>query len=282
MSEPVLVIGATGQQGGAVARHLRANGLAVRAMLRDPARGGALAALGCEICTGDLDDSDSVLAAMDGCRVAFAAMPFGDTGAEIRRGTGLVDVAAAVGAHLVYSSAGTAGLPTGVPQFDSKLSIEGHILTLGIPHTLLGPTFYMESFASPGWIPGLKYGVLAMALPEGIPLQLLALDDLGEFAAIVCESPEAFAGQRIALAGDELDGHGMAAALASGIGIDVSFAEVPLESIEAANPEFAQLFAWYGTDGFSADIPVLRREYPIGWHTLEAWAAARDWSILLD
>jgi hypothetical protein len=140
----------------------------------------------------------------------------------------------------------------------------------------------MESFRSPGWLPALKFGTLAMALPDGIPLQLLALDDLGEFAAIVCESPEAFVGERLVLAGDELDGSAMAAALADGIGIDVAYGEIPLESIEAYNPEFAALFAWYGTDGFAADLRMLRREYPIGWRTLKTWASEQDWSILLD
>jgi uncharacterized protein YbjT (DUF2867 family) len=287
MSDAVLVIGATGQQGGAVARHLRANGLPVRVLVRSPGQPqaiSALSALGCEIVRGDLNDPDSVITAMEGCATVFAATtPYADgVETEIRHGKLIVDAAAVAGAHLVYSGAATAGVATGVPELDSKLQIEDHLRRSGAAFTILGPTFFMENFVSPGWLPALKYGALAMALPEGIPLQLIALDDLGEFAAIVCESPDAFAGARIGLAGDDLDGPGMAAALSAGIGVDITFAEVPLESIASYNPAFARLFAWYGTDGFSADLNLLRREYPIGWKSLKTWAEDRDWSILLE
>lgn len=284
MPEPVLVIGATGRQGSAVARHLRANGLDVRAFVRDPVRAAPLESLGCSVHVGDLDDPATVAAAMSGCKVAFAmTTPYvAGPDQEVRHGRTIADAAKDAGIHLVYSSVGTNGTDTGVAQLDSKHAVEAHIRSLGIPHTVLAPAFFMEELRSPAFLPALKYGALSMALPDGIPLQLLALDDLGEFAAIVCESPEAFAGQRLVLAGDERDGTGMAAALAEGIGIDLAYGEIPLDAIEAYNPEFAALFAWYGTDGFAADLPMLRREYPIGWRTLKTWASEQDWSILLE
>jgi uncharacterized protein YbjT (DUF2867 family) len=58
----VLVIGATGQQGGAVARHLMATGFGVRALARDlqKPRARTLAEGGIELVQGDLDDHASV------------------------------------------------------------------------------------------------------------------------------------------------------------------------------------------------------------------------------
>lgn len=67
-SAPVLVTGATGRQGGATARALLANGVPVRALVRDPstARARAVEALGAELVTGDLNDRDSVVRAARG------------------------------------------------------------------------------------------------------------------------------------------------------------------------------------------------------------------------
>ena len=52
--QPVLVIGGTGKQGGAVARELLATGTPVRALVRDPhsERAKALEATGATLVTG--------------------------------------------------------------------------------------------------------------------------------------------------------------------------------------------------------------------------------------
>ena len=73
-SKTVLVSGATGNQGGAVARELLAHGYRVRAMTRkplsDPAR--ALGKLGAELVQGDLDDEASIARALAGAWGTFA------------------------------------------------------------------------------------------------------------------------------------------------------------------------------------------------------------------
>ncbi len=70
----ILVTGATGQQGGAVARELLANGYRVRAMTRKPdnARMQELAKLGAEAVQGDLDDAASLQRAVQGAWGVFA------------------------------------------------------------------------------------------------------------------------------------------------------------------------------------------------------------------
>ena len=64
----VLIIGATGQQGSAVARHLMETGFGVRALARDlhKPRARALAEGGIELVQGDLDDHTSVERALYG------------------------------------------------------------------------------------------------------------------------------------------------------------------------------------------------------------------------
>lgn len=59
VNKTVVVLGATGQQGGSVAAALRADGWAVRAVVRDPSghRARSLSAIGVETFRGDLGDS---------------------------------------------------------------------------------------------------------------------------------------------------------------------------------------------------------------------------------
>ncbi len=65
----VLVLGATGQQGGATARELVRRGRSTAALVRDPESPKAqeLAALGVRLVRGDMDDEASLRAAMEGC-----------------------------------------------------------------------------------------------------------------------------------------------------------------------------------------------------------------------
>src|SRR3954462_8843764 len=100
MSETVLDTGATGQQGGAVARALIPAGTPVRGLVRDPGsdRARALAELGVELVKGDLDEPESLKPALSGARALFSVQlpdlvdPMGD--AEIRQARNLAAAAA--------------------------------------------------------------------------------------------------------------------------------------------------------------------------------------------
>ena len=75
--KPVLVVGATGKQGGAAARHLLASGWQVRALVRDTqgAPASRLAAAGARLVRGDMDDTASLAAAMRGVYGVFSVQP---------------------------------------------------------------------------------------------------------------------------------------------------------------------------------------------------------------
>ena len=127
MNNKILVIGATGQQGGATARALLARGRPVHALVRDPDRPAAqsLAAQGATLVTGDLDDRESLRAAMSEVGGVFLVLsmmtgsrvsPAG-VAAEERRGATVAEVAAEIGIeHLVYSSVAGADQHTGIPH----------------------------------------------------------------------------------------------------------------------------------------------------------------------
>src|SRR5262249_8818429 len=130
-NQPILVIGATGRQGGASARHLlpQRNVHPVRALVRDPSAPAARAPAtqGAELVRGDLDDRASIERALDGVygvHLVQAYMPK-EPEREVRQGTMVVDTARAAGVrHFVYSSAAGADRHIGIPETESKCTIE--------------------------------------------------------------------------------------------------------------------------------------------------------------
>ncbi len=124
-SRRILVTGATGQQGGSVARRLLERGLRVRGMTRnvegDAAK--ALTGLGAEMVSAEFTDSGSLSTALAGVDAVFAMTTPFEAGveAETAQGVALVDAAADAGVdHFVYSSVASADKTTGIPHFDSK------------------------------------------------------------------------------------------------------------------------------------------------------------------
>ncbi len=69
---------------------------------------------------------------------------------------------------------------TGIPHFESKYKVEQHIKNLGFPHTIIGPTFFMENLLGPG----LEQGQLALSLSPSTTLQQSALENIAEFSAL--------------------------------------------------------------------------------------------------
>src|SRR5919202_5162611 len=146
----ILVTGATGQQGGALARLLLERGRRVRALTRrlDSAAAIDLQRRGAELVVGDFEVRASLERAMRGADAVFLmATPFGAViEAEVRQGQTAADVARDAGVrHLVYSSVSDADRQTGIPHFDSKYAIEQHIRGLGVPFTVIAPAYFMEN-----------------------------------------------------------------------------------------------------------------------------------------
>ncbi|MBI4872508.1 MAG: NmrA/HSCARG family protein [Candidatus Riflebacteria bacterium] len=282
----VLVTGATGKQGGAVARALLANGHRVRALTRSPESVAAkeLERLGADLVTGDFNNPVSLERAVKEMDAVFAmSTPYeGGPDLETRQGIALADAAkAAAVRHFIYTSVAAADRSTGIPFFDSKVPVEQHIRGLGIPYTILGPVFFMDNFLGPTWLPDLKKGRLTIALPADRPLQQIAVSDIGHFAALVAENRDKCLGKRIELASDELTPKQVCASLTRACGKEITYSEVPMRDLRESNPGYAKLFEWFDRTGYNVDIAALRRDYPsVGWHTFAQWAKEQDLSAL--
>jgi uncharacterized protein YbjT (DUF2867 family) len=282
----VLVTGATGQQGGALARLLLQRGHRVLALTRsaDSPAARALEAGGARLVTGDFEDVDSLTRAMQGVDAVYAmATPFeGGPAVEVRHGRHLADAAQRAGVgHFVYSSVAGASERTGIPHFDSKHEVEQYVKGLGLPYTILGPTYFMENFHAPGSLEALREGVLSMPLPPHRGLQMVALEDLAAFTTLAMELREDFLGKRFDVASDEVTGEQAAALLTFVTGRRVHYEQIPLERVRARSEDLGRMFEWLDTVGYRADVTRLRADYPsVRWHTFEQWVREQDWSAL--
>jgi uncharacterized protein YbjT (DUF2867 family) len=277
----VLVVGSTGQQGGATARSLLKRGFAVRALTRDPEKPEAreLAGRGAELARGDLDDRSSVEGALEGVHGVFSVQNFWETGyeREIEQGKRLVDAAKDAGVeHFVYSSVGSAHWETGIAHFDSKAKVEDYLRGSGMPYTILRPVYFMQNWEMFGRDQILG-GTLAQPLDPDRPLQMLDAEDIGVFAAMAFENPEGWIGREVDLAGDEMTMPEVAATVSRVIGREVGYYQVPWDQFEeAAGEEAAVMYRWFNDHGYEADIAALREEHP-GLVTFERYLRTHGW-----
>lgn len=281
----VLVADSTGVEGSAVALWLLANGHDVIAMTRDLAHPMAMRLMrrGARLAWVDPDSRAEVEESMQGCDVLFLTHPPDqDPDITIRHGTTLVDTASATGvAHVVYSSFPAAAAPTGIPHFDARHDVERRLAQLNLPHTIVAPTWLMETFTTEHFLAQFREGRLALPWPAGRKLQQVAVEDVARFVALAIEQPAEYLGRRFALAGDELTGLEMAATFARILGRPLRYEEQPLAAAWASDPRMAAAFEHLSGVQPQADVAALRDEFDINWHTLDGWARRQSWEELL-
>ncbi|MEW1773601.1 NmrA/HSCARG family protein [Streptomyces sp. NPDC086777] len=285
----VVVTGATGRQGGATARRLLAAGRPVRALVRATTAPAAkaLETAGAELVRGDFDDPSSLPAALEGAAALFAVPPvaFGPAGADVERefdrGRALIDAAAAVGVeHVVFTGvASTPGRPGGS---EGKKRIEDHLRERIRSVTVLRPVRFMSNYlgSTPMGLDGIVHGVHRHIFPPDEPVQIIAVEDIAEFAALAFDQPDRFAGRTLELAGDDLTPVEAVAAIGEATGCTVRYEQITHAEAAALNPEIAQVRERWGAGSrWHADIEVLRIIHP-GLRTLADWLAESGAALL--
>lgn len=280
----VLVTGATGRQGGAVARELLARGYQVRAMTRKPAgqEAQALAGLGAQVVQGNLDDPVSLSKAVEGVWGAFSVQNTWEAGVEREeeQGKRFAKVCKDAGIrHMVYSSVSSAQRDTGIPHFDNKWRIEETVRSLGLPsYTIIRPVFFMENFLSPWFKPGLDEGKLIVALKPTTVLQMIAVEDIGKYGAWAFENHQRLNGRALDIAGDARTMPETARIIGQAAGRKIEFVQAPIEEVRKSSADYAMMLEWFDAVGYNVDIEVLVKETGIRPLTLPEWAAGADWS----
>jgi uncharacterized protein YbjT (DUF2867 family) len=280
----IAITGATGQQGGAIARELLAKGHKVRAITRKPdsTKAKDLRGLGAEIMAGDLDDESSLERAVSGAWGLFAVQNTWEAGVEREeeQGKRLAEVARRKGVqHLVYSSVASAQRRTGIPHFENKWRIEEKIRGLGFPsYEILRPVFFMENWTGAWFLPGIQQGQLAIALRPETKLQMIAVQDIGKYGLRAFEQAAELNRREIDIAGDEHTMPETAAILSRATGHPVRFQPPPIEEVGKGSADFAMMLEWFDRVGYDVDIKRNAQEYGIRPTSLEEWTAQVAWA----
>lgn len=260
----ILVTGATGQQGGAVLKHLVGKGFKLRALTRKPDsdKAKALAAQGVEVVKGDLDDEASLKAALKGAWGVFAVQNTWEAGVEKEEEQGhrIAKLAREAGVqHFVYTSVGSAERNTGIPHFENKWRVENTVRELDFPsHVILRPVFFMENLPSPWFLNGDNLGT---AMQPTTKLQMVAVDDIGRIGARAFTDAEKLNRREIEIAGDAATMPQAAEVLGKSLGRTINFVQYPIEAVRANSEDFALMLEWFDKVGYNADIKALDAEF---------------------
>ncbi|MBI3609125.1 MAG: NmrA/HSCARG family protein [Nitrospirae bacterium] len=248
----IAVVGATGAQGGGMARAIlndKSSGFAVRALTRDvdSDKAKALANLGAEVVAADVDDVESLKKAFKGAYGAFcvtfywAHMSPDKEGAEVKN---MAEAAKQTGLkHVIWSTLEDTRkwvplsdnrMPTlmgkyKVPHFDSKGQADHLFTDLGVPTTFLITSFYWDNFIFFGMGPKKgPDGNPVITLPMGDKqLPGIAAEDIGRCAYGIFKRGAEYIGKRIGIAGEHLTGAQMAASFSKALGREVRYNDVP-------------------------------------------------------
>ncbi len=270
----VFVTGATGQQGGAVADRLLADGWQVRALTRHPnsSRARTLADAGAEVIGGSLEDPATIARCVDGVYGVYSVHPgpLAPEQDEAKAGRDITDAAVKYDVtHLVYSSglgADHGGQPT-------KWEIERYIAASGVSATVLRPSSFMENLITQSATVGIRDGALRTAAAAHIRQQFIALDDIGTFAALALRNPDDYRDRTFELVGDALTPPEVAAQVSAAVGREVPYIQRPIEELRRINERFARGYELLNSgDGSVPDVDIdeLRSLHP-GLMSFREW-----------
>ncbi len=293
ITDPVLVTGATGKQGGAVAAALLDRGVPVRALVRDLGAAPALAlqARGATLVPGNFDEPGSLRAACEGARAVFSVqhpnMADLESDTEREQGKKLVEAARASGVpQFIHTSVSGAGahhrrapgweLERGATSnyWESKAYTEELVKQAGFRFwTLIKPAFFMENFVRPSMIfEGFTGDRLLTTILPDTELALVAVQDIGAVAAAAIWEPARFHGVELELASERLTMRVIARHLARALDLPIEAPSLtPDEAIaQGLMPQIARSHARLNQHGSPA-YPDAARALGIPLTDFETW-----------
>ncbi|HWX03482.1 NmrA family NAD(P)-binding protein [Collimonas sp.] len=215
------ITGISGKVGGAVARALLAEGHAVRAVVRDAAKGEPWAKQGCQVALAEMNDAAALQSAFSGVDGVFILMPSNFAPSpgfpEVRRIVAALYQALAAARPAKAVCLSTIGAQATQTNLLTQLQImETELGKLDLPLTFLRPAWFMENAL---WdvAPARNGGVIPSFLqPLDKPVPMIATADVGSVAAellleqwqgrriVELEGPERVTPQQIAATFAEL------------------------------------------------------------------------------
>ena len=221
MSKLLVIFGATGQQGGSVAKYVLADPVLstefkIRAITRDTSKPDAkeLADKGAEVVQANVDDEASLKNALKDAHtvfsVTFSVYDDQQKSREFRQGKSIADTAVGVGAqYIIFSTLPNAGQVSEgklefMGHFDVKADIEKYIRTLPIKSAFFAPGYFMQNFSSSELCPKPTgdgtYALSNFVAPHAkIPL-IETPADTGKWVGAILSEPNKYTGKFFAAA----------------------------------------------------------------------------------
>ena len=251
----IAVLGATGAQGGGLVRSIlkdKSGEFTARALTRDvnSDKAKALAELGAEVATVDIDNEESLRKAFEGAYGVYAVTFFWDHFSpekEIAQAQSIAKAAKATGVkHTIWSTLEDTRkfipltdnrMPTlgdgkyKVPHYDGKGESNKFFTELNLPVTFLLTSFYWENFIYFGMGPKKgPDGKLAITIPmSDKKLPGIAVEDIGKSAYSIFKSGSEFIGRTVGISGGHLTGKQMADSFTKALGQEVVYNSVPFD-----------------------------------------------------
>lgn len=310
----IAVLGATGAQGGGLARAILADpdgGFGVRAITRNPDSEAAQALVekGAEVVRADLDDVESLKRAFEGCYGAFCLTNFWEhfsPAKETQQAKNLAEAAAAAGIqHAIWSTFEDVRdfvpldddrMPTlqehyKVPHFDAKADANEAFTSRGVPTTFLLTSFYWDNAINFGTGPQRgEDGTLAITMPMGdAKLPGIAVEDIGKAAYGIFKAGDRYIGKTVGIAGEHLTGKQMAEAFSKALGEEVRYNDVPADVYRSFDfpgaDDMGNMFQF--KRDFNADYTAARsieetRQLNPDLQTFDEWLSENKARIPLD
>jgi uncharacterized protein YbjT (DUF2867 family) len=254
----IAVVGATGQQGGAVVRALRAgNQFKVRALTRNPAKHRELADV---VIQADLNRPETLKPAFAGAHGVFLVTNFGSEGTdEVEQATAAVRAAKDAGVnHFVWSTLPDVEAISGgkfhVPHFTGKAKVDRIVKEAGFAnHAFVIAPFYYQNLIGVLAPQKRTDGSAGWALPFDPTVRSIHMGDiteLGDIAAGAFAHPDqAGHGEYLPLVGDFMSFSEIIDTL-NRQGHNFSYTQVPKEVFVGLFPgasEIAEMFDYFRT-----------------------------------
>src|ERR1700756_4913819 len=249
----IAVIGATGQQGGAVVRALKASGqFKIRALTRNPGKHRELAE---EVVEADLDRSETLKAAFEGAHGVFLVTNFWEQGTdELKQATAAVRAAKDTGVkHLIWSTLPDVEAISGgklhVPHFTGKAKVDRIVKEAGFPyHTFVIAPFFYQNLVGALAPHQQEDATMGWALPIDPTVRGIHMGDITELGNIVAGAfahPDKVGnGEYLPLVGDFMSFNEIVDTL-NRQGHKFSFKQVPTEVFATLFPGAAEVAATF-------------------------------------
>jgi len=202
----IFVTGITGNQGGAVAKHLLQQNHSVFGLTRNAnsEKAKQCKAQGITVVEGNLNNPKSYESYLDQADAVYLVQALQQKEQEILEGKQFIDAIKPNNkTHLVYASVLGADLNTGVPHFDSKFELENYIKSKNLNYTILRPASFFENHLFPRVANDIRKGKYISPLNKTCKQQLIGVDDIGKIVVTVISNKEKYSNKTITIATDE-------------------------------------------------------------------------------